>query len=469
MHSITIMQSFLTTPLALTLIGASEMNSTACSANVVKLPSTIIWSENDPLHVGIGIAGFVLAFLGSFNILRLDRTHIMKGTEGLTTYGLPDRVAWTVGLLRLGIVMMGMNAAILVYPEFKDLLEVFTGLYRGYAFYALWALISIQFGGVQNMANEEGTGTLQRHDEQLFWATKPFCCFQYLCCCCPCMTPQKMRVSHIKALYFGMIQFVVISPIASAVLIAAHYGQVHVDRRSTVTSVCSFFQNASLVMVIYSTKGMIAVAENSESLVQQAKDHKKAPELSVDNRPSTVPVDESYTAKNISPKDFWITFITAFPALTGIIVAILVNSDKTLANGDVLLKADRQAFWNAFATILINFLGSFLAWQNFPDTEEEANHVEYIAGAMLNAERAPAYVLRGYVAHCERIIAARQAQGIDINLGKTPTAMVADLLYDGDEECPVDLPAKQGVAPGLAPGSFQSSSADAASVEMKYM
>ena len=99
-----------------------------------------------------------------------------------------------------------------------------------------------------------------------------------------------------------------------------------------------------------------------------------------------------------------------------------------MPNGDVLSEMDRRAVWNAFATVVINFAGALLAWNFFQPEEEDNNVTEFMAGALLRAERIPAFALRAYIAECEQIIKTREANGVDLDLGVKPDKAMSELL-----------------------------------------
>ena len=395
-----------------------------CSG-VGKLASEILWDANETSHMVIVSIGIALTCFGCVSIWCLMKAHIDEARLG--TVHLPPRTAWTKALLRLGIVMLALNCAELCYPEFATIFEIFEGMYKGYAYYCLWELIAIQFGGLNNLADDQGNGTLQGHEPAVIWANIPFCCVWGPFYLAGCMTPSKVTHWELRIMYTMMIQFLAVGPLTSAILVGTKIGVVSAEQISLVSTIFTALSILSLMFVIYATACIIKIAESCESITQQVKRHREAhSNLSLSATPDAV--DETTVAKNLKPKNTYIVLVTALPALAAIVVSIAVQGDRTMPNGDVLSEMDRRAVWNAFATVVINFAGALLAWNFFQPEEEDNNVTEFMAGALLRAERIPAFALRAYIAECEQIIKTREANGVDLDLGVKPDKAMSELL-----------------------------------------
>ena len=217
------------------------------------------------------------------------------------------------------------------------LFGIFENLYKGYAYYCLWELICFQFGGLKNLANEEGTGTLQNGEDSNIWAQVPCCCVWFPCYFGGCMTAHKVTGWELRNMYYLMLQYIGVGALTSAILVAAASEMVASDKIATVTTIFTVIQIVSLMTVIYATKVIIAIAEHCESIAQQVKQHGAALEKH-ETLKGDAAVDESYFETNITPKNTWITTVTALPALLQIAAGIIITEDKTMGNGDILLK-----------------------------------------------------------------------------------------------------------------------------------
>jgi len=250
-------------------------------------------------------------------------------------------------------------------------------------------------------------------------------------------------------MYYMMLQFVVFSPLATAVLIASSYEHVAPERRAAVNTACLVINIASLMTVIYATKVILGIAETCEDVDTQAKQHRERT-ISHSGNLGASEKEESHVVNNLSPKNSWISVVTALPALAQIFVNLIVTEPLTYASGDVLPLEDRRVFWVAFVTVFINFLGAFMAKSAFAVDDTESSFVEMLASRAIEAERAPGYVLDHLMATYERIKQDRVARGIDVDFGKAPTGRTAAYMYGEQEDCP--LPAHMTAAPGAAPG-----------------
>jgi len=409
-------------------------NATVCEIGqpLYKHPSDVVWTDmGDTDRVILIPIGILLTVVGSAIYLKFMWDLDAIGRERLEndsgSHWQFEKLPWMQGTLRLGVIMICGSCLAMAVPELHDIIDIFICFYKAYAYYCLAMVAVIQYGGPANLIRDgELKGTLQDPTSaQIIWAQPPLCCVWGLFYFWnPCGWMQK-RIANFNDLMWMrafISQFLIIGPAASALNVVVTYEGVNPDNKSLVALISQMLSMVSMMMALYAIFVFIGITEKNQWIPIQVLDHSKA---KLDVLEAATRTDSSLTAaeatkkhmeetdvvdehtQNIKPMNMWIAFVSAVPALAGIIVSLVITSDEKQDNGDTFCMNDRHTFMVNFVTIIIGFLGSFVAQKVFYMPNAMIVGRESIASRKLEAEVMPAWIMEELVDNYKLTIAAR--------------------------------------------------------------
>jgi len=387
------------------------------------VPSSIIWRDiQDGNRVWMLPLGLTLAVATVISTQWLINRHVEKAkkqvdSSAVQLHFLPRKTSFEIGLIRLTMFAGIANAIQMSAPELGNVCGLFVVIYRAYSYYCLYMFVSLQFGGTHCVARDDMSGTLQRHEPYRLWAQVPCCCVWGPLWGTSLMQPKRASYSDLNVMVYMMYQYAFFGPLAAAVIIACDYGGINPDHRLEVRYSMFGLSIVSLMVVIYSSKCLIGLAEKCSYILDQAREHKKA-DFDVSHTLEETQACEEIKAKhNLDQKNGWISLVTATPQVASLIIGFANTDGQAQDNGDYLREIPYEIFLSGFVGICIAFVGSLVAWKVFTIREERDILYEFTATGMIAAEIYPAAVLEEWASVYKAIIDKRKANGIDPDLG----------------------------------------------------